>query len=217
MQPGRTDAADLITGALRVLRQPSRRGAVLRGILALASAAAGLLVGIALAAASPRPLSSDADVLFATPLTLAPAQGQAARAATDRLVAIASSRPVLAGAAEGLKPAMSVQALQRQVHVTIVGSNVIQISAQAATPARAQTVANAVASSYKAYADEKLPAEDTPMMLGTTVYQGPSHLDYILDRGGLGAMCGALLAAIAIAVSRRRMRWNRHGPYRLQG
>jgi hypothetical protein len=97
--------------------------------------------------------------------------------------------------------------------VTIVGSDEIQISASAATAARAQTVANAVASSYMGYANEKLPPDDTPMMLGMTVSQGPSHLDYILDWVAPWALCGGLLGATgASAVRRRRTRWSQRRP-----
>jgi len=203
--------SDLIIGAVRFLRQPIRRGVALRGILALTGAA--VLGGIAFAATNPRPQTTDAAVLFATPLTLAPVQGQAPRAAADRLLAIARSRPVLASAAAALKPAMSVQALQREVQVTIVGSGDIQISAQAATAARALTVANAVADSYMGYAREKLPPDETPMMLGTTVSQGPSRLDYFLGWVTPWAVCGGLLGAIgAIAFRRRGTRWSRERP-----
>jgi hypothetical protein len=212
IRPRRTELTILIIGGVRALFRPFRRGAALRRILPLASAVAGLLVGIAVATANPRPQTSDASVLFMTQFTLAPGQGQTEREAMDSLLAVARSRPVLANAAEAIKPAVSVQALQRQVQVTIVRNGEIQISVQAATTARAQTVATAVADSYVGYADEKLPPDDTPMMLGTILSQGPSRLDYILEWAWPGAMCGGLLGAIGAIALRRRTRWSHQMP-----
>src|SRR5215469_10827783 len=212
VRPRRTELSNLVIRAVRVSSRPSLQGAMLRVLLAVTSAAVGLLVGIVFAAANPRPQTSDASVLFITPFTLAPVQSQAEPAAMARLLAVARSRPVLASAAEALKPTMSLQALQRQVQATIVRSDEVQISVQSATSARAQKIANAVAGSYMSYANEKLP-DDPPMMVGTTLSQGPSHLDYILECGASGASCGGLLAAIgSIAIRRRRTRWSQYRP-----
>src|SRR5215475_12264646 len=212
IRPRRTELSNLVVRAVRVSSRPSLQGAMLRVLLAVASATAGLLVGIVFAVANPRPQTSDASVLFITPFALAPVQSQAEHAAMARLLAVARSRPVLASAAEALKPAMSVQALQHHLQATIVRNDEVQINVQAATSARVQKIANAVADSYMSYADEKLP-DDPPMMVGTTLSQGPSHLDYILECGASGASCGGLLAAIGtIAIRRRRTRWSQYRP-----
>ena len=213
VRPGLREAADLIAGGIRVWCQPSRRLGR-RGVLVQmgAGAAAGLLGGITVAAASPRTLTSDAVVLLPTPASpAAPHHHQAAyvRVTPHRQLAIARSQPVLAHAAEGLNPAMSVQALRRDVHLTLLTNSVLQISAQAATAVQAQAVANAVAMAYSGYASKNVPRADRPMLLDpATIVPQPSLAADILDSSGLGALCGALLGAIgAIAVSRPRRRF----------
>ena len=196
-RPGLAEAADLIIGALRVWCQPPRGGmAGWRGALALASAGAvlGLLAGLAFAAVNPPLLTSDA--LLVLP-------GGPAPAAHFQPV-IASSHPVLARAAQAARPGMSVQALQSQVQARLVSDRIMLISAQATTAAQAEGAANAVARSYIAY----LSMKNTPgghgkmrpkILENAAIVPGPSLLAVVLDTGGLGALCGALIGAFAAA------------------
>ena len=98
IRPGLREAADLIAGGIRVWCQPSRRLGW-RGVLVLmgAGVAAGLLGGIAVAAASPRPVTSDALVVLQTPASPTARhhhhQARYVRAAARRQVAIVRSQP----------------------------------------------------------------------------------------------------------------------------
>jgi len=155
-RPGLAEAADLIAGALRVWCQRSRGGVVgWRGVLALASASAalGLLAGLAFAALNPPLPTSYAGVRFYAPL---------AREIDPRIqLGLANTHLVLERAAQAVRPAMPVQALQSEVQVshTCWGQdpppparcNQVEISAQATRPAQADRIARAVAHSYIAY------------------------------------------------------------------
>jgi hypothetical protein len=196
-------------GALRVRCQPARGGLAgpgWRGVLALMSAGAvlGLLAGIAFAAVNPPLLTSDAIVLLPPPDIPAVAHNQ---------LAIANSHPVLARAAQAVRPAMSPQALQGQVQVSIVTDRVMQISAQATTAAQAERAANAVADSYIAYVSSKnAPGGNgkmRPQLLDrAAIVPGTSLFADVLDAAGLGALCGALIGAIgAVALSRPSRRF----------
>jgi hypothetical protein len=217
-RPGLAEAVGLILGALRVRCQPSRGGvAGWRGALALMSAVAvlGLLAGAAFAALNP-PLPTSYALVSTLPNVV---PGGAHTEA-----AIADSRPVLAAAAQAVRPAMSLRALQSQVQVnSVVGDPIMQISAQAATAAQAVRATSAVAHSYVAYVNGKnapggrilrRACQPHPCWMQASVLDrglvipGTSLPADVLDTGGLGALCGTLTGAIcAIALSRTGRRF----------
>jgi hypothetical protein len=201
-RPGLREAADLIGGAVRVWCQPTRRLGW-RGLLAVMGlgAAAGLVGGITVAAASPRPLTGETIVVLQTPFS----RGNLASLQAEADV---RSQQVLAGAVGAVRPAMSVQALRRDVHVVLVTHRIMQISVHAVIAAQAQSAANAIASSYVAYASKNVPPSDRPRILDSaaTEFQPPLSAA-ITDSGEFGALCGAVLGAIlAMATSRPRRR-----------
>jgi hypothetical protein len=222
-RPGLAETADLIIGGLRVRYQALRGGVPgWRRALALISAATllGLLAGIPFASINPPLPSADATVRLAAPASPANARAQQA---------IASSYPVLARAARTMQPAMPVQALQSYVHVTLLGHREMVINVQARNPSRDTHAAAAVANSYIAYVSSKSAPGGSgkihaprPMRVGETVRAHTPKVLYVssvaprpgsadvLETGGLGAFCGALIGAALGAVTliprRRRLR-----------
>jgi hypothetical protein len=139
------------------------------------------------------------------------------------MAALADSPRVMAAAARAVRPAMSVQALRSQVRIDSV-NYVLWFSAQGATAAQARHVVGAVAHSYIAYVSGKNtsggrillrllacqpgPCQVRAHLSGPFLVPGPSPLAIVLDNGGLGALCGALIgAAGAVALSRPSRRF----------
>src|SRR5215475_10841495 len=106
-------------------------------------AALGLLAGIAFAMLIP-------PVFTGSTVVLLPSSARD----IGTQVTIAGSDPVLAGALQNVKPAMSLPALRSEVQVKILTDRVISISARGATAAQAARTADAVADSYVAYVDD---------------------------------------------------------------
>jgi len=127
-------------------------------------------------------------------------------------VLIAESNPVLEAALPGIKPAMSLLALNNGIQVTAVTTNLVSITAQAGTAAQAEEMANALADSYVAYADSpqapkgQAPAKVLQYATNATETRLPVRL---ITTAFLGALLGALIGAIvALATGRydRRLR-----------
>jgi capsular polysaccharide biosynthesis protein len=127
-------------------------------------------------------------------------------------VLIAESNPVLEGALPGIKPAMSLLALNNGILVTAVTTNLLSITAQAGTATQAEEMANALADSYVAYADSsQAPKGQTPakVMQHATNATETRLLVRLLTTAFLGALLGALIGAVvALATGRndRRLR-----------
>jgi Domain of unknown function (DUF1707) len=195
-RPRRAEAVDLIIGALRVRCQAVRGGLPgWRGALAVISAGTvlGLLAGIPFASVNQPPPTAVANVLML-------ARGGPAAAQQE----IAGSRPVMARAARTMQPAMSVQALQSEVHISILPHEpVMAITAQASTEPEAARAATAVADSDAAYMTKGqgrgvLSVDSVAPVLRSTD---------VLETSGLGAICGALIGAglsAVLLVPRRR-------------
>jgi hypothetical protein len=147
--------------------------------------------------------------------------------------ALADSREVMAAAASAVRPSMSVQTLRGQVRIKAVNDIWMWISAQGTTAAQAESAVSAVAHSYIAYVNGKntpgarillrhivcqrmwprRPGESKfipcSMHAGTDspgIEPGRSLLALVLDTGGLGALCGALIGAFAAAALSRPSR-----------
>jgi hypothetical protein len=197
-RPGLAEAADLIVGALRVWCQPSRGGvAGWRGALALISAAAllGLLAGVAFAAVNP-PLPTKS-VSVAIRLS---GKAYSGPAYTD-------SQLIVEHAARRVRPVVSPPGLQSRAQSGRAFGRIVVISAPTTNPAQVRAVLD-VAASYAAYVNGKsVPAENgkaqAMLMYMASVPIRMSRLPDLLNTGGLGALCGALIGATgAVALSR---------------
>jgi hypothetical protein len=208
-RPGAVEAADLIIGALRIRCQAVRKWVPgWRGTLALVSAGAvlGLLAGIPVASVSAPLQTAIANVRLATPARPATAHDQQA---------IASSYPVLARAVQTIQPSMSVRALQSDLRISLQSERPMVIRVQVSNASQATRAAAAVADSYIAYVSSKsAPAAAVKVRAPTlqSVSSGaprPGSAD-VLETSGLGALSGAMTAAViragALIPRRRRLR-----------
>ena len=182
---------------LRRSLQILRRRLVTVGI----AAALGAVAGAAYTVLSPPMHAGTALVVLPSTTSNAGAQ-----------VLIAESNPVLEGALPGIKPAMSLLALNNGIQVTAVTTNLLSITAQAGTATQAEEMANALADSYVAYADSpQAPNGQAPakVMQYATNATETRLLVRLLTTAFLGALLGALIGAIvALATGRydRRLR-----------
>ena len=182
---------------LRRSLQILRRRLVTVGI----AAALGAVAGAAYTVLSPPMHAGTALVVL--PSTASNAGGQ---------VLIAESNPVLEGALPGIKPAISLLALNNDTQVTAVTTNLLSITAQAGTATQAEEMANALADSYVAYADSpQAPNGQAPakVMQYATNATDTRLLVRLLTTAFLGALLGALIGAVvALATGRndRRLR-----------
>jgi hypothetical protein len=207
-RPGLADAADLIIGALRVWCQPSRARSA--AAVAAAGAMLGLLAGVAVAAANPPLQTSQAEVELQPP----PASSPVPYAATQ--VLIAESPLILRATALQMGSAMSLQALASDVQATAVTDQVLAISVHSTNGRQPEKAVTAVARSYISYVSERAQVSKEPADAGTATLlemasraSGPSLTAQILRTSGIGALIGAVLAAIGalITLSRPRRRF----------
>jgi capsular polysaccharide biosynthesis protein len=171
-------------------------------ILVAAAVAVGVLAGTGYAVLSPPMVTSQALVV------LPPSTND-----THTQVMIASSDPVLVDALHSVDRGVSPQALRTHIQVTSPSFNVISISVQDRTAAQAERTANAVADSYVAYLGSgRLPGRPEPARVLQPATEASMTISLpvrLLASDGLGALIGAVIAAIAaLAISRtdRRLR-----------
>ncbi len=182
---------------LRRSLQILRRRLVTVGI----AAALGFVAGAALTELNP-PMHA------ATALVVLPAT----TSNTGAQVLIADSSPVLEGALRGIRPTMSRPDLRSHIQVNSLTTNLLSITAQAGTAARAEEMANALADSFVAYTDSpQAPKGQVPaqIMQHATNATETRLLVRLLTTGFLGALLGALIGSIvvlAIGRSDRRLR-----------
>ena len=116
---------------------------------------------------------------------------------------VAASDPVLAGAQPNITPAISLAKLRDQVTAANPSGNVISITATASTGAGAIAIANAVANSYVGYlASSQSPVGrvNAHLLESATTAAGPDPLAHRLVYGGVGALIGLVIGAIAALV-----------------
>jgi uncharacterized protein involved in exopolysaccharide biosynthesis len=168
-----------------------RRHRVLLGVFVLL----GLLVGAGYAALKPPMLTSTA--LVALP--------PSARDTSIQVV-IADSNPVLAQALRSIHPAVPLPALRNRTQTKSLTSNILSVTAQGTTAAEAEGTANAVATSYVAYVSNQRGAAgavQAHVLERATSTAGPSLTGNLFLMGGIGALAGLLIGAIAaLAVNR---------------
>jgi capsular polysaccharide biosynthesis protein len=175
-------------------------------IIVLAAAVLGLLGGVAFATLRPPMLTSQ------TLVVLPPATrvGEGTQLVGTQVV-IAHSDPVLTGALRNIHPATSLQALRDTVDVKSPTGTIIAISAKSKTAAQAKNTANAVAQSYVNYVGHAGNLPDGPVQARVlepaTTATGTKPTSRLVGMGLLGALLGAVIAALGIlAVSRRDRR-----------
>jgi capsular polysaccharide biosynthesis protein len=202
----------------------------------------GLLTGAAYAALKPPMMSSTALVVLPgifTPSAQSAAMDSGGTSGTSDIymatqVVIAGSDAVLEDALPRVSPAMSLQVLQRNVHITsMAGSSIISITASGSTAADAETTANAVANSYIAYTNSRTnPIGNVSSNSGTnpigsvsansgtnstgklsakkldsaTIATGPKLPELIVFYGLLGALAGAVVGFIGSLATGRNDR-----------
>lgn len=184
---------------LRKSLQTVRRYKYLVGALAVA----GLIGGVAYAAAQPAMLTSKAQVILSS---------SASRTIGTQVV-VADSNPVLAGAAPRVQPPVTLPTLRERVQVSRLSSEIISIAGQGTTAAQAESIANAVAESYVEYVSSessnpivRVPAQ---RLQGASPATGTPAALRLGVAGVLGLLVGGLLGAIIALVlgrSDRRLR-----------
>jgi capsular polysaccharide biosynthesis protein len=182
-------------------------------ILVLTVAILGLLAGAAFALHSKPTFTSTALVV----LPGAPQSGQVTSGpGTSTFMAtqvvIADSHPVLSGALPNIHPYMPLVQLSKNIQASSQTSNILAISAKAATAVQAEGIANAVARSYITYVTAPHSPVGTvsanilsPAANATGTKRAKEVATYTL----LGVIIGALIGVIgALAISRgdRRLR-----------
>ena len=177
--------------------------------------AVGLLLGIGFAVAKPPLYNSQALVVI--PLATS-AAGQAPTtpgglsSGTQTQVLVAGTDAVLTGALASIHPSVSLSALMNEVDVTGVTDSIIGFTGKAKTAGQAESIANAVASSYVAYVGSAAaPGGKVQARLfqpATSASGGQLGLSAGID-GAAGLLAGALvgfLAAMLRSRSDRRLR-----------
>ena len=122
---------------------------------------------------------------------------------------IATSDPVLTNAGRRLDPPLSSQDLSGLVQAKGQTSTIVSISAEGSTVARAEKIANAVATSYIAYLRSATsPSVQTlaTVQQRATSATGTTQQHRFIVNGGLGAVVGLLIGAIVVLATRRKDR-----------
>lgn len=203
VRPGLREAADLLGACLRIWCQSlNRRGWRGVAVLMSAGAVAGILGGIAVAAATPPAPASAALIAVASNPAPTPDEVYQAPAVLDAIFVL-DSTDVLTLAARAIQPRTSWKNLHSRVRAVPVNANVIQITVSAPTGTQAEFAANALATTYVAYASQLGPEQRARLLEPAITAYRPSVLPRIIDASGIGALCGAALGAlIAVAASR---------------
>lgn len=200
---------------LRSSIQIVRRSKVLVGLVV----ALGILAGVGYAVLHPPVLTSTTLVVLPQAVQNAGVpvnSGQNADAAVSQYMAtqavIASSDPVLSPALPNIRPVMSLNALRRTIQVSSPTSFIISISAASTVAADAEANANAVASSYIAYANSPNSPAGRPaarVLEPATSATGTKPLVAQVTTGLIGALVGLLvgiIAALAVGRNDKRLR-----------
>lgn len=163
--------------------------------------ALGVAAGAAVAILSPPMMSAKALVVL---------PGAAPNVATE--VVIADSNPVLLGALPYVTPAMSLDQIRKEVQITNVSSDILQITAQGRNATQAEANATAVANSYVSYigsASSPIGRLTVRVLQPANNASGTSpvtHWAISCLIGGLGGALVGVIAALAIGRRDRRLR-----------
>lgn len=171
-----------------------------RKLILVAAAVLGLVAGGALAVLRPPMLSSQAWVVLQPSI----------RGGVGTQVVIARSDAVLTRALADVQPRMSVQALRNKVDVQSRTGTILIINATGRTASQAEDTANAVARGYVGYVGQRGNLPDGPLrariLQPALAATGPDRTPRLVGMGLLGALLGAVLAALLILATGRRDR-----------
>ena len=177
----------------------------------------GLLAGGAYSTLHPPMLTSTA--LIVLPQSAQAAAGAAATNGnpdpyTATQTVIARSTPVLTDALPNVRPAMSLEALRADIHVSSPTGFIISVSAKGKLAADAEATANAVANSYIAYVNSPnspIPQVTAHMLQPATSASGENRVLALVLNVLIGLLAGALIGVIAaLAINRNDRRlWQR--------
>jgi capsular polysaccharide biosynthesis protein len=192
-----------------------RRHKILVGVVTLL----GILAGAAYAFVHPPLVSSTALVVL--PQSAQSTQASAAAALngtpdsfTATQVVIAGSNAVLTGALPGVRPAMSLDQVRRDVGASSLTSYIVAITAKGKTAGDAEATANAVAQSYISYvsaASSPIGSVPARMLESAESATGPSPLESLLISALIGGLAGGAIGiVVALAAGRKDKRlWGR--------
>jgi Domain of unknown function (DUF1707) len=201
VRPSLRETADLLGACPRVwwqsLTRPGLRGVA---VLMSAGAVAGILGGIAVAAATPpAPVSA---ALVQVPSNPPAPPNVHLTPAVQSDIFVLTATEVLTRAAWALH-LPSWKDLWHRVHAVPLNANVIQITVSAPTGIQAEQAANAVAHAWLTYP----AAPHSELLAPATIAYRPSALASIIDSGAIGALCGAILGVlIGMALAWKRLR-----------
>lgn len=126
-------------------------------------------------------------------------------------VLIANSAPVLASAAQSVKPPLSITDVKERVRVVAVTQEILEIRARGTSAQQAKDLANAVADTYVFYVTDsgaQLP-KDLGKKVGARVLEratttsGGNLAIHLLLYGGIGASGAAVVGALGVLVVAR--------------
>jgi capsular polysaccharide biosynthesis protein len=188
---------------LRRSGQMVRRHKALIGVVAVL----GLLAGATLALLNRPAFTSTAlIVLPGAPQTVQATTGPGTSTFMETQTVVAGSDPVLQGALGNITPSVSLQMLRREVQASAQSSNILAVSAEGATAAQAERIANAVARSYISYVTSPhslLGQVSANMLQPASSATGTSRVEKLIIYGLIGAVAGVLIGVIvALAISR---------------
>jgi capsular polysaccharide biosynthesis protein len=125
---------------------------------------------------------------------------------------VVASAPVLTDAIQRADLGVSFQALQREVQATRAAAQMISISAQSDSAARAERIANAVTQAYISYMTSMrnpLGTQPAELLQSATPAIVKPFTTRVFEAGGLGGLLGlvvALIATLAIWRNDKRLR-----------
>jgi hypothetical protein len=166
------------------------------------AAALGYIAGACFTAFGSPPMPTST-ALVALPASTSDTPAQATTATSD---------PILASALPSVYPPISLAAMQSQVQAASLDPDLLAITARAETPAQAESMASAVATSYVAYVSSgQAPGGQVPALVLSyaTAATVPQLRIDILVTAVLGAAVGALIGVagvLAIGRSDGRLR-----------
>jgi capsular polysaccharide biosynthesis protein len=195
---------------LRTSLQIARQYRVLIGSLA----ALGLLAGVGYSVMTPPRATSEALVVIPQLTSSAgPAlssSGAVITSGTETQVLIAGSDSVLQRALPSITPAVTLQDLRNDVHVSNPAGAIIAIDGHSTSGAQAVAIADAVAKSYVAYVTSPSSPTgrlDASLLQSAADPTGDSFIQGLLPGALIGIIAGALIGFIvALARSRNQRR-----------
>jgi capsular polysaccharide biosynthesis protein len=184
-----------------------RRKRLFGAIIAL-----GIIIGAAYAVLKP-PLPAGTALVVLPQAAATPSQDAATGAANTiaTQIVVATSNAVLTRALGHITPAVSLQTLKGRVQVTNPAGSILAITASGSTDAQAESAANAIATSYVAYASSTSSAagqvaanllEPANTATGRAL---PEQIAIFVVLGGIGGALVGFIVSLVIGRKDRRL------------